>query len=98
MLQQGMEPDDGASPQKSAVSPRAEYAWMVNAETQTYDSSHPPLWADDQFSFLELQVQERDAKKLQGEESAESHSKQRTESKVHILFMLTMHTTCTFLQ
>ena len=30
-------------------------AWMMHAEVQTFAPSQAPLWADDQFSFLELQ-------------------------------------------
>ena len=32
-----------------------EAAWMVHAETQTCATSQSPVWADEQFSFLELQ-------------------------------------------
>jgi len=34
---------------------QAESAWMMNAEVQTFATSQAPLWADEQFSFLEMQ-------------------------------------------
>jgi len=34
---------------------QAESAWMMNAEVQTFATSQAALWADEQFSFLEMQ-------------------------------------------
>ena len=49
-------PDDTCTPQAARGSEAApEAAWMVHAETQTCAISQSPVWADEQFSFLELQ-------------------------------------------
>lgn len=47
----------GTSTSQAAGPPDAapEAAWMVHAETQTCAIPQRPIWADEQFSFLELQ-------------------------------------------
>ena len=80
MLQQSMDLRDVASPQKPAASPRAEPGWMVNAETQTCASAQTPLWADEQFSFLELI---RTAGTSADEQDMQLPAMQRTWCKVH---------------
>ena len=93
MLQQSTDSRDTPSPQKPVVSPRPESAWMVNAETQTCASSQPPLWADHQFTFLELRPPANGAKDEQGGESAKPRDQRRSWSKACIFLTVKLMAT-----
>lgn len=56
-MQPNASPDAAAQQQHGSTESngQAEPAWMMKAEVQTFASLRAPLWADDQFSFLELQ-------------------------------------------
>jgi len=97
-VQPSMDPCGGPSPQKPAAPPGTPPAWMVHAETQTCSSSQAPLWADEQFAFLELSRppshagDEEECAELSRppgragdeEEHVQPHAKQRSWSKVKV--------------
>ena len=83
-MQPSMKSCGGPSPQKPAVPPGAQPAWMVHAETQTCSSSQAPLWADEQFAFLELSRPPGHAR--DEEVCVQPHAQQRTWSKVQVRF------------
>ncbi len=85
VMQPSMDPCAGTSPQKPAVRPGTEPAWMVHAETQTCSSSQAPLWADEHFAFLELS---RPPNGHAGDEEQcmQPHAKQPSWSKVKVHF------------
>ncbi|KAL0039055.1 hypothetical protein WJX77_006537 [Trebouxia sp. C0004] len=80
VMQPSMDPCAGPSPQKPAVRPGTQPAWMVHAETQTCSSSPAPLWADEQFTFLELSRPPGHAG--DEEECVQPHAQQRSWSKM----------------
>ena len=83
-MQPSMGPGGGPSAQKPAVPPGTTPAWMVHAETQTCSSSQVPLWANEQFAFLELSRPPGHAG--DEEERVQPHAQQRSWSKVKAPF------------
>ncbi len=99
-MQPSMDPCGGPSAQKPGGPPATPPAWMVHAETQTCSSSQAPMWADEQFAFLELSRppgHARDEEECielsrppghagEEEEYVQPHAKQRSWSKVEACF------------
>ena len=84
VMQPSMDPCGGPSPQKPAAPPGTQPAWMVHAETHTCSASQVPLWADEQFAFLELSRPPGHVG--DEEECVQPHAKHCSWSKVKVHF------------